>query len=167
MEADRIIYKGDTAKYKVTITHEDFDMQVDDFFVILRAGIPYHTIEVNKEDMLHDEDGDFYILVPTSDMVGRLEAECHYMVPDSDISGGTREEVDYQWLAFVSSTPCPRFACRHICWGSCEDSHVQYERIWRSDAKTLYLNVRTADKENVKGADGNQIRVRKEEKDIY
>jgi len=167
MEADKIIYQGDIAKYKILITHEDFDMQEDDFFVILRAGIPAKELRVEKADMKHDEDGDFYMMVSSAGMVGRLEAECHYMVPDSDIESGIREEVDYQWLAFVTSTPCPRFACRHICWGGGEDSHVRYERVWRGDTHTLYLNVRTADKQPVVDADGKQIRVRKLQEDIH
>lgn len=162
MEQDRIIQKGDTAKFQVTITHADFDQQTDDFYVVVRYGIPDNELRVDKKDMIHDEDGNFFMLLPTSELAGRLKAECHYSVSDGD-TGGTREEVDIQWLAFVTDSPCPRFAC-NPCWG--DDTHVQYKRIWRSDTSSLYLNLRTSDKMPVLDSDGNQIRVRKEEKDL-
>ena len=103
--------------------------------------------------------------VPTAGMLGRVRAECHYTVPDSDYEEGTREEIDIQFLAFVTDTPCPHIPCCGQCAEA--DGHVTYKRVWRSDTRSLYLNVRTADKQPVMDADGKQIRVRKEEKDIY
>lgn len=167
MDLDRIITQGDTAKYKVEIAHADFDQQTGPFHVIIHCGIPDVAMIIDRENMLHDEDGSFFMLVPTAGMMGKMKAECHYSVTDSDVESGARDEVDVQWLAFVTDEPCPRFAAK--CDGNCreENPHVTYTRIWRNDARSLYLNVRTFDKQPVVDADGKQIRVRKEEKDIY
>lgn len=165
MDKDRIIQQGDTAKFQVIIRHEDFDQQTDPFRVVVHGGIPDTPVTIDRADMLHDEDGNFFMLVPTAGLVGPLKAYCHYYVTDSDMGSGQREEIDIQMLAFVTDTPCP-----HIpCCGQCaeDDAHVTYKRVWRSDTRSLYLNVRTADKQPVVDADGKQIRVRKEEKDIY
>lgn len=166
MSPEKIIAYGDTAKYQVVITHADYDQQTDPFHVVIHCGIPDAALVIDRADMLHDEDGNFYMLVPTNGMAGPMKAECHYSVTDSDPEGGVRDEVDYQWLAFVTDEPCPRFACRCDCEPD-PDAHVQYTRIWRNDARSLYLNVRTVDKEPVRDVDGQQIRVRKEDKDIY
>lgn len=165
MDKDRIIQQGDTAKFQVIIRHEDFDQQTDPFRVVLRWGIPEQTMVIDRSDMVTDEDGSFFMLVPTVGLVGTLKAYCHYFVTDSDMGSGQREEIDIQMLAFVTDDPCP-----HIpCCGQCaeDDAHVTYKRVWRNDTRSLYLNVRTADKQPVVDADGKQIRVRKEEKDVY
>lgn len=166
MKDDIIIQKGDTAKYEVAITHDDFDQQTDPFFVVLHTNIPEQTITIDREDMLHDEDGHFYMRVPSGNMAGLVKAICHYTVTDSDIEGGTREEVDIQYIGFVTDSPCVHLD-KHIPFGAPENNHVLYTRIYRNDAHTLYLNVRTVDKQPVVDAEGKQIRVRKEEKDIY
>lgn len=167
MDASRIITQGDTAKYQVEITHPDYDQQTDPFRVVLHCGIPDTPFTIDRSDMLHDEDGNFFMLVPTAGVVGKIKAECHYSVTDSDVEGGSREEVDIQWLGFVTDEPCPRFAGRCDCGLSEEHPHVAYTRIYRNDARSLYLNVRTSGKQPVVDANGKQIRVRKEEKDIY
>lgn len=166
MKNDIIIQKGDTAKYEVAITHDDFDQQQDPFFVVIHSNIPEQTLTIDREDMLHDEDGHFYMLVPSADMVGLLKAVCHYAVTDGDMPEGVREEVDIQYIGFVTESPCVHLD-KHIPFGAPEDNHVLYTRIYRNDAHTLYLNLRTVDKEPVLDADGKQIRVRKAEQDIY
>ena len=62
MKDDIIIPKGDTAKYEVAIMHDDFDQQTDPFFVVLHTNIPEQAITIDREDMLHDEDGHFIYL---------------------------------------------------------------------------------------------------------
>ena len=165
MEADKIIQQGDTAKFQVIIRHEDFDQQTDPFRVVVHGGIPDTPVTIDRADMLHDEDGNFFMLVPTAGLVGPLKAYCHYSVPDSDLGSGMREEIDIQWLAFVTDTPCPRLSCCQACDES--DGHVTYKRVWRNDTRTLYLNLRTADKQPVVDADGRQIRVRKTEEELH
>ena len=166
MKDNIIIQKGDTAKYEVAIRHTDFDQQADPFFVVLHTNIPEQTVAISRDEMLHDEDGHFFMLVPTAGMVGLVKAVCHYMVTDSDMQEGVREEIDIQYIGFVSDSPCVHLD-KHIPFGAPEDNHVLYTRIYRNDAHTLYLNLRTADKEPVLDADGKQIRVRKEQSEIY
>jgi hypothetical protein len=165
MEVDRIIQQGDIAKFQVIIRHEDFDPQTDSFRVVVHGGIPDTPVTIDRADMLHDEDGNFFMLVPTAGLMGALKAYCHYYVTDSDMGSGQREEIDIQMLAFVTDDPCPHVPCCGQCAEA--DAHVTYKRVWRNDTRSLYLNVRTSDKQPVVDADGKQIRVRKEEKDIY
>lgn len=167
MNKDKIIQKGDTAKYQLTITHQDFDQQRDDFFVILHYGMVGDTRRIDKKQMPHDEDGNWFLLFPTANLpLGQVKAETHYMVPDSDIEGGVREEVEWDWLGFVTDSPCPNFAGKCACHCDGED-HVTFMRVWRGDVNSLYMNLRTSDGEYVKDNDGNQLVVRKGEKDLY
>ena len=165
MDKDRIIPQGDTAKFQVIIRHDDFDQQTDPFRVVVHGGIPDTPVTIDRDDMLHDEDGNFFMIVPTAGLVGPLIAYCHYCVTDSDMGSGQREVINIQMLAFVTDDPCPNISCCGQC--AEDDEHVTYKRVWRSDTRSLYLNVRTADQQPVVDADGKQIRVRKEEKDIY
>ena len=164
MDAKFIIQTGDTAKYHLTITHEDFSMKDNDFFVLLWYGLMGQFTKIQKSDMYCDEDGDWFMLFDSAPAVGRVTAECHYFVPDSDAKTGIREEVDYQYIGFVTSNPCPQFACK--CNQGEQDGHVKYERVFGNDVRTLYLNVRTAEGEPVRTAEGEQVRVRKTEDQI-
>jgi hypothetical protein len=165
MDKDFIIAKGDTAKYRLIIEHADFDMRRDDFKVVLRYGLMGKQTTINKADMYCDEDGEWYMVFDTDDMVGQLLAACHYYVPDTDAPDDIREELDYQYIAFVTDNPCPHF--NRCCMCPETDGHVTYKRVWRGDVRTKYLNLRTSEGEPIVTADGEQVRVRKEEKDIY
>lgn len=161
MDKDFIIQRGDTAKYHLTITHDDFSMKDNDFFVLLWYGMFEQYTKIEKSDMYCDEEGDWFMLFPSAPALGKVKAECHYFVPDSDEKTGIREEVDYQYIGFVTSNPCPKFECNCVC--DDQDRSVKYERVYDNDVKTLYLNVRTADGEPVYTSEGEQVRVRKEQ----
>lgn len=165
MDKDRIIHQSDTAKFQVEINHPDYDQQTDPFYVVLSWGIPEQVLTIDRSDMVTDEEGHFFMSVSTAAMLGRIKAECHYTVPDSDYAEGTRDKVDIQFLAFVTDQPCPRIAGCCGCTAE-EDAHVRYTRIWRNDANTLYLNLRDSEKRPLRDSDGNQLRVRKEPKDL-
>lgn len=160
MDKDRIIQQGDTAKFQVTIQHEDFDQQTDPFRVVVHGGIPDTPVTINREDMLHDEDGNFYLVFPSSGMQGQLLAECHYGVHDEDVEGNVRDDVDRQWLAFVTDSPCPHFAGRCDCFGS-RDGHVEYERTDDSDVASIYMTLVTSDGQTVTDANGAILKVRR------
>ena len=132
MSQDNVLQRGDVGKYQITIAHDDFDMAVDDFFVILRWGFLNQKEEIQKSQMFADEDGNWFFTFDTDDMAGQIEAECHYFVPDMDIDGNVMEEVSRKWLCFVASTPCPKFPCRKKC--ACQDDpFVTYTRVWARD----------------------------------
>lgn len=160
MEADRIITQGNIAKFRIAITHDGFDQQVDAFRVCLRWGIPQRYLIIDREDMLHDEDGNFYLVFPSSGMQGQLLAECHYGVHDEDVEGDVRDDVDRQWLAFVTDSPCPHFAGRCDCFGS-RDGHVEYERTDDSDVASIYMTLVTSDGQTVTDANGAILKVRR------
>ena len=171
MDAKFIIQEGDVAKYQMLIEHEDFDMMQDEFEVTLSWGCLGKSVTVKKSDMPCDEDGHWFLLFDSSDAIGKVLATCRYWVPDSDMSDGVREEVDRQYIGFVTSSPCPQFACECECPSQEEKPHVTYTRVWRSDVNTLYLNMRTTEENGehrpILDSEGKQLRVRKEQKDIY
>ena len=160
MSQDNVLQRGDVGKYQITIAHDDFDMAVDDFFVILRWGFLNQKEEILKSQMFADEDGNWFFTFDTDDMDGQIEAECHYFVPDTDVSDQTHEEVDRQWLCFVATVPAPKF--QRCCMNGNPNGFVTYARVFRSDANTLYLNLRTKDKEPILDSEGRQLRVRKQ-----
>lgn len=160
MDKDRIIQQGDTAKFQVIIHDEDFDQQTDPFRVVVHGGIPDTPITIDRADMLHDEDGNFFMLVPTAGLVGPLKAYCHYYVPDSDMGRGQREEIDIQMLAFVTDTPCVHLMC---CGCDAREHRVEYKPVYGSDYSTAYLVLRTSEQEVLRDSDGNAFRIRKEQ----
>lgn len=170
MEAKRIVHKGDMVKQKITIVHADFDQKRDDYRVELTYGMLGGKKVIRKEDMKVDEDGNVYMLFDSSDMIGFVKAYCYYDVPDTDMGSGIRTEVDIQWLCFVTESPNPRLACNSPWPEPVHDDgqeHVVYERVFRGDVNTLYLNLRTGEGEPIVDSEGRQLRVHKEEKDIY
>lgn len=167
MDKDSIIQRGDIAKYQLTIKHTDFDQQRDDFFVVLHYGMACETTRICKRQMVHDEDGNWFMMFPTAKLpLGPVKAETHYMVPDTDVKGGVREEVEWDWLGFVTESPCPQFASRCHCQHPVEE-HVKFKRAFRGDVNTVYMNLRTSDGEYLKDDEGNQLKVHKSEKELY
>ena len=170
MDAKFIIQEGDIAKYQLEIKHEDFDMKRDDFEVMLSWGMLGQSLTVKKSQMPCDEDGNWFMMFDSKGMVGFVMATCHYWVPDSDFQSGFREEYDRQYIGFVTKNPCVQLDCCGRCHAD-EDSVVLYNRVWRNDVNTLYLNLRTTEENGehlpVVDSEGQQIRVRKEEQDIH
>lgn len=165
MDASKIIQRGDTVKYQTVITHADFNMEENDFFVIITSAPTCGSLTIEKSDFVTDEDGNYFLVFPSEGMSGIVKAECHYMVTDTDISTGYREEVEYHRLGFVTDNPCPKFACECDCTET--DNNVVFTRVYRSDVNTLYLNLRTSEGENILDSEGNQLRVHKAEEDLY
>ena len=168
MDNKYFVARGDTAKYKVTIHHADFSQERDDYYIVLEYGIMGGEMVVDKGMMPVDEEGNIFLLFETSEMVGLVKAVCHYFVPDTDIQGGVREEVDIQYLCFVSSSPATNLRC-DMPEPIHEDGveHVTYERVFRGDVNTLYLNLRTGEGENIVDSEGRQSRVHKGEQELY
>lgn len=165
MKVDGIIQKGDVAKYQIIIKHANFNMQRDDFFVIFHYGMTGETMRIDKEQMFHDEDGNWFLTLPSADLpLGQVKAETHYMVKDSDMSDHVREEAEWDWIGFVTESPCPQFAykCKHNMY-LCENSnnHVKFVRVWRGDANSMYMTLRTSEGEPTKDSTELQLQVQK------
>lgn len=163
IEKTRLVSRGDMAKFKIEITHADFDQQRDKFWVVLHYSMYKQSLTIPYEDIKHDEDGNFFIIFDSSKMLGMVKAACHYLVSDSDAVDGIREEVNYQWLCFVTEEPNTRL-CGDFEPGG--DGHVVYTRVYAGDVNTAYLNLRDSQKQNILDSDGNQLRVHKTEKDM-
>lgn len=160
MDRKYLVSQGDVAKFQIEITHADFVQQTDDFKVVLSWGMVRQSMTIEHKDILHDEDGKFFIVFDSSEMLGLVKAECIYRVTDSDMEIGYREEFNYQWLCFVTADPTARFCCEFNPGG---DGHVVYTRVYAGDVNTAYLNLRDSNKENLLDSEGNQLRVHKNE----
>jgi hypothetical protein len=160
IDKDRLVSRGDVAKFKIEITHADFDQQRDNFWVVLHWGMFRQSMTIAHDDMKHDEDGNFFIVFDSSEMLGMVKVACHYEVADSDMESGTREEVNYQWMCFVTAEPDPML-CGDFEPGG--DGHVAYTRVYASDVHTAYLNLRDSNQQNLRDSEGRQLRVHKEE----
>ena len=163
MDKKWIVSKGDVAKFQIEITHADFDQQTDDFKVVLSWGMMRQSITIEHKDIKHDEDGNFFIMFDSSEMLGLVKAACIYRVPDSDMELGYREEINYQWICFVTANPTAKFCCKFEPGG---DGHVVYTRVYAADTNTSYLNLRDSNKQNLRDSEGRQLRVHKTEEDM-
>ena len=159
MDNSFIIQRGDTAKYQLTIEHEDFDQNTGEFFVILPWGMKRESLTIQHSAMIQDEDGNWFVIFDSSAMLGKVTAETHYIVEDGDMPDDEREIINRKIIGLVTESPCPRLAgC------SCEadsDTGVTWKRVYRSDVGTLYMGLRTCDQEPILDSQGNQLRVRK------
>lgn len=159
MEKDKIIQRGDVAKYQLIITHADFDQQRDPFFVILHFGMSQKTMRIDKEDMHQDEDDNWFVTFPTRGLpLGQVKAETHFMVEDVDACGGRRWEVEFDWIGFVTDDPCPKFSgdSSKFCFCRCSN-HVEFIRTFRQDVNSLMARVLYKDGEPVVDQDGRKM----------
>lgn len=161
MNKNSIIPKGDIAKYQLIIRNADFDAAENDVFAILHYGMMGATKRISKNEMFTNEDGDLFVFFDTADMTGEVKAETHYVVSDGDMDSGTREEIDYQMIGFVTDAACPQFCKSCKCNGGDEEQQVEWVRKQDSDLSTVFLFLRTRDKEPILDSEGKPLRVRK------
>lgn len=152
------IVPGELAKYQLIIEREDFDPAVNDFRATISWGLFGQSITITREQMFRDEEWHWFCLFDTTDMVGTLWAYTEYEVTDSDVEGDMRTCTDSQKIGIVSDTPCCKKHCR--CKKKC-DRFVRWERIHRSDAHTLYLNLLTSDGRPITDSNLEQLKVKK------
>lgn len=153
------IFQGELAKYQITITREDFDVQTCDFSIRLSWGMFGQYIEIPKSEMFRDEEWHMFFVFDTSDMLGPIKATTTYYVADTDVEGGMRECVDMQVIGFVIETECALMQPR--CKSNQILRFVSFERIARSDAQTLFLNLLTVDGRPLTSVDGKHFKVKK------
>lgn len=86
-------YVGSDLKWAVSMTCEGFDMNENDWKIIVSRG-PKH-VEFTKDNAIYDEQADqWYICVDTT-AIGPGKAIITFVayVPDSDVNGGIRTEI--------------------------------------------------------------------------
>lgn len=153
------IFQGELAKYQITITREDFDVQTCDFSIRLSWGMFGQYIEIPKSEMFRDEEWNMFFVFDSSDMLGPIKATTIYYVADTDVEGGMRECVDMQVIGFVIETECALMQPR--CKSNQILRFVSFDRIARSDAQTLFLNLLTVDGRPLTSVDGKHFKVKK------
>lgn len=153
------IFQGELAKYQITITREDFDVQTCDFSVRLSWGMFGQYIEIPKSEMYRDEEWHMFFVFYTSEMTGPIKATTTYYVEDTDVEGGFRECTDMQVIGIVVDTECALMQPR--CKGGQTARFVEFDRVARSDAQTLFLNLLTVDGRPLTSVDGKHFKVKK------
>ena len=150
-----IIQQGTEAKFKVEI--KDFEMQYNDFRVLLIYGYRRTVIEIEKKDFI-EEDNNWYIAFDTDNMVGRVTARCEWFVRDSDYPDDRQTHVDEQFLCFVAPNPCPQF----IACPACEpDGRVKYTLESGHNIGAKYFFLSDKDYNPIVTCDGENILVLK------
>ena len=134
MDAKNIIVQGETVKYILLIDRQDFSMSNGDFQVELRWGLQGQTKVIKKSEMMEASSG-WLFSFSTDGMVGKVVAKCTWFYDDTDVSGAIRPETDEQIIAFVVTTPCPKFQACPKCTG---DHDVTYTRIEESEITAKY-----------------------------
>ncbi len=86
-------YVGSDLKWAVSMTCEGFDMNEDDWKIIVSRGS--RSVEYTNETAIYDDQADqWYICVDTTALgPGKAIITFVAYVPDSDILGGVRTEI--------------------------------------------------------------------------
>ena len=140
MDEKNIIQQGETVKYIITSRDPYFNIDEDDFYVELIYGRMGKKITIQKSEMMYGTGGEYLMQFSTKDMVGKITARTVFFVKDADINPkGEREEVDEQTIAFVVTTPCPKFINCPKC--SDNDHSIRFERTEEPDIMAMYLRL--------------------------
>jgi len=160
INSKNIIQQGEEAKYRIAIEREGFSMSENPFSVTLKWGMQGRTLEIQKSEMLTDEQGNWFFTFNTADMVGVVTVECAYDVPDSDYADGYRTEKEQQPLCFVNTSPrMPQMMRDH--GGIYQGVYVSYERTLRSDKRSLFRYLRDIFQNYLRDVNGRRLRVMK------
>lgn len=136
----KVFQQGDVAKCIITSRNYNLDMEACDFYVELIYGMRANKIVIQKADMLYGTDGEFVMVVDTSNMIGKITARFVWYAIDTDIDpDNRRQEVDEQVIAFVVTDPCPQFFTCPKCGG--EGNDVNYEWTDEPDIAAKYLRL--------------------------
>lgn len=93
-------YIGTDLKFSFTVTADGFNMDEDDYEVVLICGGTKVTIE--KDDVVTGTDTNHYLLVDTTLFPsGTLRAVVYAKVPDSDYVSEVRREVAAEDLVII------------------------------------------------------------------
>ena len=88
---------GTETKWLINITSPGFDMDRDDFELVLKTGSK--RVSIKKQDCFKDEEDRWYFTFDTSLLkAGVVEIVTTAYVPDDDFPDGIRTEVDKKSL---------------------------------------------------------------------
>ena len=139
MDAKNIVQQGELLKFKVTSNRLDLDMDEVDFYVEIKFGLLGKKITIPKSDFVYGTAGEWVMMFPTDEIVGKVVARFVWQHHDTDVQpGDERQEVDEQIIAFVVTTPNPQMI---ICPAPSNYHDVLYERTEESDIGSLYLRL--------------------------
>ena len=98
------LWEGTEEPFAIDIDCEGFDINEDDFEVTLVGDAG--TVTFTKDDLLHDESGQWYVMVPTARLgAGLVSATITMVIPEELCPGGFRRETDCQDLCYIIEQP--------------------------------------------------------------
>lgn len=136
-----VLQQGEPGKYQVIIDYDGFSMRENDFRIRLYWGMKGDYIDIEKADMLQDEDGRFYIQFDTTEMTALVRAEVIAYLPDTDTEEGIRpliERVPLCWVNTSDRMPVHGSQQSYLYDGQ----HVQFMRTTSVGVKSLYFYLR-------------------------
>ena len=91
---------GTDLKFAIEITADGFDMDDDDYSIVLRCGLK--TMELTKSDIVEGGNGEHLLLVDTTQFPsGTLRMVVYAKVPDEDYDSNVRREVAVKDLCII------------------------------------------------------------------
>lgn len=136
MEEIKIVRRGTEAKCYLAI--KDVAMEDIDFKVELIYGYRRTTIEIEKSQMLHDTNYNWFFIFDTDTMIGLVTARCTWYLNDMDCPDGERTKVDEQPLCFLADATCTKL---FSCPCAATDSPVTYTFTDESDIASEYVRL--------------------------
>lgn len=95
--ANNAAYIGEELKYVLTLEAPGFNMNHDEYEIIVSCG--KKQIKYTQDDIFMDVEGNHYLVIDTSGFKkGDLYATVYAYVPDTDFPDGKRTEIDRQKL---------------------------------------------------------------------
>lgn len=159
MNCNDIIQQGEEAKYQITITRQGFDMNTDDFQLLLSWGMLGKSLTITKDECFSNEDDEWFFIFSTVNMIGKVTVDCEFKVPDTDYADGYRTESDRQILCFVAPTPLPQLLCTPVA--QCTDTTVVYQRTEDSSVYFPYSDLLDSQGNAIMTSDNMQVQVLK------
>lgn len=159
MDCNNIIQRGEEAKYQITITRQGFDMNTDDFQLLLSWGLLGKSLTITKDECFSNEDDEWFFIFSTDDMIGQVTVDCTFHVTDTDYADGYRTEADRQILCFVAPAPLPQLPCTPVA--QCTDTTVVYQRTEDNSVYFPYSDLLDVQDNAILTAENMQVQVLK------
>lgn len=125
------ITRNNIVKYQVVIHDDQFSFEENSITIVLSWGLMGESVTITKDNLLHDESGNYYFFVNTAGMYGTVVATCQFGVEDADSDGSEWPMTDRRHIFKVVDMSCCADPC--VCECATEDgalvTYVQYTAV--------------------------------------
>ena len=153
MDKNNIIQQGERAKYFISSNKSNFNFEENSYHLEILYGMFGQKIIIPQSEFLYQNEK-WIFSFPTDNIVGPVKARLVMEIFDPDCPEDTREEVDEQYIAFVVTTPCPKFLNCPACGG---DNDIVYERTEQSDIGERYERLAESEGHRFRTSEGGYL----------